>query len=538
VFVELLAVVVAIEYAMQGSFGIPRLEIPSPPPGPPTEGEGSPKHRLLSEAARRPSVGRLSVADTSDQEADGLQPPKTGLDLPLVWSTPSLAIHDAEEPQPLHPPEPERREELLVAARAANEEVRTRRLVFDCDFNGGGDPSECVSGEQTPRSCAATPRGSAVPLPLWAHGTLTPGVGCTPPGAVGWQPSLPHYYTPRRVVDETLVFESRFESGNLRRVWQVGPREYELLLYPDRSTDQHTRWFYFSCANTRAGVPYTFSVVNMSVSAYRSTYHAGMQPVVLSQRDHEQNGDGWRRSGYDILYFANGRQRRRGKKGGCFHTLRFTLTFAHDHDTCSVAACVPYTFTQIRQHLRSLADDPTRAARFRRRRLCATLAGNACELITVTTFDGGASPSALPLAQRRGVVVTARVHPGEPQASWMMHGLLEFLTGPSLAAKQLRDTFVFKLVPVLNPDGIVVGNQRTNLSGSDLNRRWHEPSKVLHPTVYSCKEMMRQLQGDRELFLFADLHGHSKKRSVFLYGNHSSAAVRHDNAAPRLLGTC
>ena len=91
--------VVAIEYAMQGSFGIPRLEIPSPPPGPPTEGEGSPKHRLLSEAARRPSVGRLSVADTSDQEADGLPPPKTGLDLPLVWSTPSLAIHDAEEPQ-------------------------------------------------------------------------------------------------------------------------------------------------------------------------------------------------------------------------------------------------------------------------------------------------------------------------------------------------------------------------------------------------------------------------------------------------------
>ena len=36
----------------------------------------------------------------------------------------------------------------------------------------------------------------------------------------------------------------------------------------------------------------------------------------------------------------------------------------------------------------------------------------------------------------------------------MMHGLLEFLTGPSLAAKQLRDTFVFKLVPLLNPDGV------------------------------------------------------------------------------------
>ena len=87
-----------------------------------------------------------------------------------------------------------------------------------------------------------------------------------------------------------------------------------------------------------------------------------------------------------------------------------------------------------------------------------------------------------------------RVHPGEPQASWMMQGLLEFLTGPSLQAKQLRDHFVFKLVPVLNPDGVVVGNQRVNLSGADLNRRWDAPSKALHPTVYAAKSMIRQLQ--------------------------------------------
>ena len=95
-----------------------------------------------------------------------------------------------------------------------------------------------------------------------------------------------------------------------------------------------------------------------------------------------------------------------------------------------------------------------------------------------------------------------------------------------MQAKQLRDHFVFKLVPVLNPDGVVVGNQRVNLSGADLNRRWDAPSKALHPTVYAAKSMIRQLQGDRELFLFADLHGHSKKRSVFLYGNCSAATSR------------
>ena len=36
---------------------------------------------------------------------------------------------------------------------------------------------------------------------------------------------------------------------------------------------------------------------------------------------------------------------------------------------------------------------------------------------------------------KKGVVVTARVHPGETNASWMMKGLLDFLLGDSDDAK-------------------------------------------------------------------------------------------------------
>ncbi len=54
----------------------------------------------------------------------------------------------------------------------------------------------------------------------------------------------------------------------------------------------------------------------------------------------------------------------------------------------------------------------------------------------------------------------ARVHPGESNASWMMKGLLDFLLGPSLDAKVLRDAFVFKIIPMLNPDGVITGNYR------------------------------------------------------------------------------
>ena len=40
----------------------------------------------------------------------------------------------------------------------------------------------------------------------------------------------------------------------------------------------------------------------------------------------------------------------------------------------------------------------------------------------------------------------------------MMKGIIDYLTGPTLNAKILRDNFVFKVVPMLNVDGVVIGN--------------------------------------------------------------------------------
>jgi len=73
-----------------------------------------------------------------------------------------------------------------------------------------------------------------------------------------------------------------------------------------------------------------------------------------------------------------------------------------------------------------------------------------------------------------------------------MKGIIDFLTGPSLDAQILRDNFVFKVVPMLNPDGVVVGNYRCNLGGLDLNRRWGEPARQDAPTVFALKLVMRQ----------------------------------------------
>ena len=59
-----------------------------------------------------------------------------------------------------------------------------------------------------------------------------------------------------------------------------------------------------------------------------------------------------------------------------------------------------------------------------------------------------------------------------------MKGVIDFLVSECPEAKKLRELFVFKIVPMLNPDGVIVGNQRCSLLGSDLNRKYSYPSKV------------------------------------------------------------
>jgi murein tripeptide amidase MpaA len=82
----------------------------------------------------------------------------------------------------------------------------------------------------------------------------------------------------------------------------------------------------------------------------------------------------------------------------------------------------------------------------------------------------------------------------------------------------LRETFIFKIIPMLNPDGVTFGNYRSNMLGVDLNRRWPNPSKLLHPTIYYAKMLAKQVHIDHSILIFADIHGHSRKRNAFMYG--------------------
>ncbi|KAF4144647.1 Zinc carboxypeptidase [Phytophthora infestans] len=278
----------------------------------------------------------------------------------------------------------------------------------------------------------------------------------------------PNIFRDSNAPDDTLIFDSLFESGNLLRAERVfrkiptnsGSRipqqEYDLLIHPDVKNGAYRQWFYFEIRNGKPGITYRFSLVNLAKSG--ALFGQGLQPVVYSEKD-ATKGIGWRHRGTCIRYDMTASPL--APPGA--NALTFHYEFEHEND-CVYFACIqPYTYT-----------------------------------------------------------VSARVHPGEPNSSWMMQGMLDYLTGPSSGATVLRRNFVFKVVPMLNPDGVINGNTRVNLAGWDLNRKWNSPIEQLFPTIYHLKQQLAHFQSRGRVAIYCDLHGHSINRNIFTYGCYSA----------------
>ncbi|XP_008294159.1 cytosolic carboxypeptidase 4 [Stegastes partitus] len=294
---------------------------------------------------------------------------------------------------------------------------------------------------------------------------------------------------------DSLRFFSKFECGNLRKAIQVRRCEYDLILNADANCSQHTQWFYFEVSNMVADVPYRFNVINCEKS--NSQFNYGMQPVLYSVREALEGKPRWVRTGTDICYYRNYFCPAQGRRKTTFYTLTFTITFKHNEDVCYLAYHYPYTYSALKAHLKVLQKsvDPATVF-FRQQILCGTLAGNPCPLVTITACPASKGWKDLhQLRNRPCIVLTGRVHPGESNASWVMKGTLEFLCSSDLVAQSLREAFVFKIIPMLNPDGVINGichGRQSGNPGADTD------------------------QADRQVF--CDYHGHSRKKNVFLYG--------------------
>ncbi|XP_059192421.1 cytosolic carboxypeptidase 1 isoform X2 [Centropristis striata] len=321
---------------------------------------------------------------------------------------------------------------------------------------------------------------------------------------------------------ESLKFNSQFESGNLRKAVQVRKYEYDLVLNSDINSNHYHQWFYFEVSGMRVGTTYRFNIINSEKS--NSQFNYGMQVLMYSVQEAISGRPRWVRTGTDICYYKNHFARSSiaagGQKGKSYYTMTFSTSFSHKDDVCYFAYHYPYTYSTLKMHLSKLEALRTPQIYLRQDVLCETLGGNSCPLLTITAMpESNSNDHICQFRNRPLIFLSARVHPGETNASWVMKGTLEFLMGTSPLAASLREAYIFKIVPMLNPDGVVNGNHRCSLSGEDLNRQWQNPNPELHPTIYHTKSLLQYLaQIQRAPLVFCDYHGHSRKKNVFMYG--------------------
>ncbi|KAL4501729.1 hypothetical protein ABPG72_018780 [Tetrahymena utriculariae] len=335
-----------------------------------------------------------------------------------------------------------------------------------------------------------------------------------------------------------LKFDSNFESGNLFAAFKISEKEYDLVLQNDINSKGNTQWFFFSVRNMIKNQMVKFNLVNFLKND--SLFNYGMKPVVFSQQDNKLNGNSWGREGFSITY-EKSNVLREGSSIKYYYKLSFSYQFKYTNDTVYFAHCFPYTFSDLQKFTASLLNDPKRKCFISKKLLCYSIAKNKCDIFTITSssyfdneneqkdkenissFQDVLSPLKRPhqLKDKKKIVfLTARQHPGETPASYMIQGAMEFLTDPNdEQAAFLREHFIFKIIPMLNPDGVIHGNYRCSLSGVDLNRQWSNPSREIHPTIYFAKNAIIKYCTERKCRFLCDFHGHSKKMNSFFYGN-------------------
>ncbi|XP_065185389.1 uncharacterized protein LOC135815954 isoform X2 [Sycon ciliatum] len=480
-----------------------------------------------------------------------------------------------DEPQTKTPPAVGKKLMLDDAMRYIEPEGCLHRLVYDLDQNVShayANTNPMMLSSDTSNDIFKSPLDLSSELAFDVQLPSTPLTQSTAtPDARKLSPETRRAMAATSTSElEALRFDSRFECGNLRKAIQVRDTEYDLVLNADVNTDHHHQWFYFSVSGMLPDVKYRFNIVNCEKT--KSQFTAGMQPVMFSWLDFrarcmnaaasagggcaaselnsrpedapEQASDEdaflqWKRVGTDIAYHSNHvcrcsepaaqRNDRLLSTAKTFYTLSFSVTFPNAGDICYLAYHYPYTYTRLQRVLSSLHVDEEDVY-LRRQLLCKTLTGNDCHLLTIGSPDLAATEDSNPNPEKNEasasnhsgkqyIVISSRVHPGESNSSWVMEGILQFLVSAHPLAVKLRERYIFKVVPMLNPDGVVNGHHRCSLSGNDLNRQWITPCPVRHPTIYHTKCLLQYLFATgSNARLFCDLHGHSRRKNIFTFG--------------------
>lgn len=109
------------------------------------------------------------------------------------------------------------------------------------------------------------------------------------------------------------------------------------------------------------------------------------------------------------------------------------------------------------------------------------------------------------------VFFIGRQHPPEVSGAFAMRSFVDTVMGDSELARQFRERYSVIIIPLINPDGVVLGHWRHNVNGVDLNRDW---GPFTQPETQSVARLLSAMDANGiEPKLMLDFH--STRSSLF-----------------------
>lgn len=272
-----------------------------------------------------------------------------------------------------------------------------------------------------------------------------------------------------------MHISANFDAGNIEVINAEDQTNIQLAIRPDVG-GEFFQWFNFRLSG-EVGEQYVLNIMN----AGKASYLAGW-------KDYQAVAS------YDREYWF--------RLPTSYKDGKLTITAELACENIQIAYFAPYSYERHQDLLAAVQVHPL---------ACLEHLGETLDKRDLTLVKVGNGDS-----KKRSIWITARQHPGETMAEWLVEGLLNSLLDEDNAtAKLLLEKANFYIVPNMNPDGSVRGHLRTNVVGTNLNREWANPSLEKSPEVFHVINKMEETGVD----LFYDVHGDEALPYVFLAGS-------------------
>ena len=178
---------------------------------------------------------------------------------------------------------------------------------------------------------------------------------------------------------------------------------------------------------------------------------------------------------------------------------RLTFSQNFDSEPVWIAYAHPYPYNRLKSFLSTIKNHDLVTVES----VAKTKENRDIELVTITDTETGDE-------NKKTIFLIAMQHSGEDAGAYYMEGIINFLLSEDEEAVTARKRFIYKLIPMMNPDGVYHGTSRYNMEMEDLNNIWLSEEKMQPEVAGVMKWAERWHEEGKQIDMFWDVHNHSQ----------------------------